>query len=148
MDVVSLQGRHISLARLPYVTDLTKVPRAFKIQRRCTGCPDSYQQVLPSQFLSKSSGEVELLHLQGSLDNINLFSIITIMSFFLLAPFTLAREGFQLTHQGLSAIGVVDTNFIFQQALYAALSFHTYQQVSMPTPCLTARMRQTDFCLE
>jgi len=68
---------------------------------------------------------------QGALDNINLFSIITIMSFILLAPFTLAIEGFQLTHSGLTALGVVDTNFIFQQALYAALSFHMYQQVSL-----------------
>lgn len=69
--------------------------------------------------------------MQGALDNINLFSIITIMSFILLAPFTLAMEGFQLTHSGLTALGVVDTNFIFQQALYAALSFHMYQQVSL-----------------
>lgn len=67
---------------------------------------------------------------KGALDNINLFSIITIMSFFLLAPFTMAREGFQLTRTGLTALGVVDPNFIYQQALYAALSFHAYQQVS------------------
>ena len=70
--------------------------------------------------------------LQGSLDNINLFSVITIISFFLLAPVALLREGFQLSHSGLHALGVVDTNFIFQQALYAALSFHTYQQVTAP----------------
>jgi solute carrier family 35 protein E1 len=67
---------------------------------------------------------------KGSLDNINLFSIITIMSFFLLAPFSLLREGFQLGRGGLTALGVVDPNFIYQQAVYAALSFHTYQQVS------------------
>ena len=68
--------------------------------------------------------------LQGALDNINLFSLITILSFFLLAPFTLAQEGFQLSHSGLAAMGVIDTNFIFKQALYAALCFHAYQQVN------------------
>ena len=34
---------------------------------------------------------------QASLDNINLFSIITVMSFFLLAPVTLLTEGVKVT---------------------------------------------------
>jgi hypothetical protein len=40
---------------------------------------------------------------QGSLDNINLFSIITIMSFFLLAPATLLVEGVKFTPSYLQA---------------------------------------------
>ena len=71
------------------------------------------------------------MHLQGSLDNINLFSLITILSFLLLAPFTLATEGFQLTQSGLAQLGVVNTSFIYKQALLAAVSFHAYQQVQI-----------------
>lgn len=37
------------------------------------------------------------LYLQGSLDNINLFSVITVMSFFLLAPVTYLMEGVKFT---------------------------------------------------
>ena len=81
-------------------------------------------------MFSQVVAEWQPLMLQGALDNINLFSLITILSFFLLAPFTLAREGFQLTHSGLAAMGVIDTNFIFKQALLAALCFHAYQQVT------------------
>lgn len=67
--------------------------------------------------------------MQGSLDNINLFSLITVLSFFLLAPFTLATEGFRLGRDSLLALGVADPSFIYKQALYAALCFHAYQQV-------------------
>ena len=67
--------------------------------------------------------------LQRELDGINLLSLITILSFFLLAPFTLVWEGFQLLHSGLAAMGVINTNVIFRQALYAALCFHAYQLV-------------------
>lgn len=41
---------------------------------------------------------------EGGLDNINLFSIITILSFFLLLPFNLVLEGWKLSPQGLAAM--------------------------------------------
>mmetsp|Transcript_22668 Transcript_22668/g.27380 ORF Transcript_22668/g.27380 Transcript_22668/m.27380 type:complete len:441 (+) Transcript_22668:399-1721(+) len=61
------------------------------------------------------------------LDNINLFSIITIMSMFACAPVTLALEGLQLTP-------AVVTGPVFaaiaSKALLAGISFHSYQQIS------------------
>ena len=67
---------------------------------------------------------------KGSLDNINLFSIITMLSFVLLAPITLAVEGVRLTPGALAAAGVADTTLLWQRALSAAVCFHAYQQVS------------------
>lgn len=46
---------------------------------------------------------MSLTLLQGSLDNINLFSIITILAFFLLLPLTLVTEGVKLTPAYLEA---------------------------------------------
>lgn len=49
---------------------------------------------------------------QESLDNINLFSIITVMSFFLLAPVTFFTEGVKLTPTYLqSAVSVTMFEF-------------------------------------
>ncbi|RWW11223.1 hypothetical protein BHE74_00037732 [Ensete ventricosum] len=66
---------------------------------------------------------------EESLDNINLFSIITIMSFCLLAPATLFVEGIKVTPSFLQSAGL---NFkeIYLISLLAALCFHAYQQVS------------------
>ncbi|CAL9072969.1 unnamed protein product [Musa textilis] len=66
---------------------------------------------------------------EESLDNINLFSIITIMSFCLLAPATLFVEGIKVTPSYLQSAGL---NFkeIYLRSLLAALCFHAYQQVS------------------
>jgi solute carrier family 35, member E1 len=45
---------------------------------------------------------------QESLDNINLFSIITVMSFFLLAPVTLLTEGVKVSPAVLqSAVSIL-----------------------------------------
>jgi solute carrier family 35 protein E1 len=66
---------------------------------------------------------------QGSLDNINLFSIITIMSFFLLAPATLLVEGVKFTPSYLQAAGL-DVKVVATRALLAGICFHSYQQVS------------------
>lgn len=70
--------------------------------------------------------------LQGSLDNINLFSIITIMSFFLLAPVTLLTEGVKFTPGAIKAMGVVDPSALMQKAVLAGFCFHAYQQVGAP----------------
>ncbi|XP_042458473.1 phosphoenolpyruvate/phosphate translocator 2, chloroplastic-like isoform X1 [Zingiber officinale] len=67
--------------------------------------------------------------LQESLDNINLFSIITVMSFFLLAPATLFVEGIKVTPTYLLSAGL-DLNQLYLRSLIAAMCFHAYQQVS------------------
>lgn len=67
--------------------------------------------------------------MQGGLDNINLFSIITIMSFFLLAPFCFFKEGATFTPAGLKALGVANPDLVIKQAVLAGVCFHAYQQV-------------------
>ncbi|XP_072990437.1 phosphoenolpyruvate/phosphate translocator 1, chloroplastic-like [Typha latifolia] len=66
---------------------------------------------------------------EESLDNINLFSIITIMSFFLLAPVTLFVEGVKFTPSFVQSAGL-NLNQIYMRSFIAALCFHAYQQVS------------------
>ncbi|KAJ4840207.1 Palmitoyl-protein thioesterase 1 [Turnera subulata] len=66
---------------------------------------------------------------EDSLDNITLFSIITIMSFFLLAPVTLFTEGVKFTPAYLQSAGL-NVKQVYTRSLLAALCFHAYQQVS------------------
>ncbi|KAL5201343.1 hypothetical protein ABZP36_035697 [Zizania latifolia] len=66
---------------------------------------------------------------EESLDNINLFSIITVMSFFLLAPVTLLTEGVKISPTVLQSAGL-NLKQIYTRSLIAALCFHAYQQVS------------------
>ena len=89
---------------------------------------------MPSQFLPAAFVSVgcPACWLQVSLDNINLFSIITIMAFFLLLPVTLLREGVRLTPQALQASGVANPDLLLRRALYAGVCFHLYQQVPSP----------------
>ncbi|XP_055828921.1 phosphoenolpyruvate/phosphate translocator 1, chloroplastic [Solanum dulcamara] len=66
---------------------------------------------------------------EESLDNITLFSIITIMSFFLLAPYAFFTEGVKFTPAYLEAAGM-NVNQLYTRSFIAALCFHAYQQVS------------------
>eukprot|EP00850_Spirogloea_muscicola_P005554 SM000025S08449 [mRNA] locus=s25:800630:803036:- [translate_table: standard] len=66
---------------------------------------------------------------KDALDNINLFSVITIISFFLLAPVALLVEGVTLSPAYLEAAGL-DVKTIITRTLIAGLCFHSYQQVS------------------
>ncbi|XP_065875549.1 triose phosphate/phosphate translocator, non-green plastid, chloroplastic-like [Euphorbia lathyris] len=66
---------------------------------------------------------------EDSMDNITLFSIITIMSFFLLAPVTLFMEGVRFTPAYLQSAGL-NVQQVYTRSLIAALCFHAYQQVS------------------
>ncbi|KAK9684749.1 hypothetical protein RND81_10G229100 [Saponaria officinalis] len=66
---------------------------------------------------------------EESLDNITLFSIITIMSFILLTPAVLFTEGVKFTPTYLEATGV-NVQQLYLRSLLAALCFHAYQQVS------------------
>jgi len=63
------------------------------------------------------------------LDNINLFSIITILSLALMAPVAYVVEGTRFTPAGVAALGL-DWSTIFTKACLAGLFFHGYQQVS------------------
>jgi hypothetical protein len=70
------------------------------------------------------------VYTQGSLDNINLFSLITVLSFFLLTPIALLRDGgFLLTPNAMHAMGIIDTKLVLQRAVFAGFCFHAYQQV-------------------
>lgn len=66
---------------------------------------------------------------EESLDNINLFSVITIMSFFLLAPVTLFVDGVKVTPSFIQSSGLNLQQF-YTRSLLAAICFHAYQQVS------------------
>eukprot|EP00475_Leptophrys_vorax_P036124 TRINITY_DN60457_c0_g1_i1.p1 TRINITY_DN60457_c0_g1~~TRINITY_DN60457_c0_g1_i1.p1 ORF type:complete len:178 (+),score=29.89 TRINITY_DN60457_c0_g1_i1:79-534(+) len=64
-----------------------------------------------------------------SLDTMNIFSIITILSFFLLLPVALLVEGVKFTPQFMQAQGL-DVQKVLVRSLLASLCFHSYQQVS------------------
>ncbi|KAK9090387.1 hypothetical protein Sjap_023564 [Stephania japonica] len=66
---------------------------------------------------------------EKSLDNINLFSIITIMSFVLLFPVALFVEGVKFTPAYLQSAGL-NVNDLGMKAIIAGLCFHAYQQAS------------------
>ncbi|KAH7866080.1 hypothetical protein Vadar_015371 [Vaccinium darrowii] len=66
---------------------------------------------------------------EDSLDNITLFSIITIMSFIFSAPISLYMEGFKFTPSCLQAAGL-NVRQVYIRSFLAAICFHAYQQVS------------------
>uniref|UniRef100_A0ACD5YAN4 Uncharacterized protein n=1 Tax=Avena sativa TaxID=4498 RepID=A0ACD5YAN4_AVESA len=70
-----------------------------------------------------------MLKKEASLDNITLFSIITVMSFFLLAPVALLTEGVKVTPAFLQSSGL-NLQQVYTRSLIAAFCFHAYQQVS------------------
>lgn len=78
------------------------------------------RNVLSKKFMVKK---------EESLDNITLFSVITIMSFFLLAPVTLLTEGVRFTPAYLQSAGL-NVQQVYIRSLLAAICFHAYQQVS------------------
>ncbi|KAK1359689.1 Phosphoenolpyruvate/phosphate translocator 1, chloroplastic [Heracleum sosnowskyi] len=78
------------------------------------------RNVLSKKFMVKK---------EESLDNITLFSIITIMSFILLAPVSIFMEGIKFTPSYLQSAGL-NVNQVYTRSFIAALCFHAYQQVS------------------
>ncbi|KAJ4960820.1 hypothetical protein NE237_020730 [Protea cynaroides] len=66
---------------------------------------------------------------EESLDNITLFSIITIMSFIMCFPLTLFMEGVKFTPAYMQAAGL-NVKEVCMRSLLAALCYHAYQQVS------------------
>ncbi|XP_047307411.1 phosphoenolpyruvate/phosphate translocator 1, chloroplastic-like [Impatiens glandulifera] len=78
------------------------------------------RNVLSKKFMAKK---------EESLDNITLFSIITIMSFILCAPVSVLMEGIKVTPAYLQSVGL-DAREVYIRSLLAAICFHAYQQVS------------------
>ncbi|XP_024180665.1 phosphoenolpyruvate/phosphate translocator 1, chloroplastic isoform X2 [Rosa chinensis] len=69
---------------------------------------------------------------EESLDNINLFSVITIISFILLLPSTILLEGVKFSPSYLQSAANQGLNIkeLCVRSLLAGFCFHTYQQVS------------------
>ncbi|XP_059670135.1 phosphoenolpyruvate/phosphate translocator 2, chloroplastic-like isoform X2 [Cornus florida] len=69
---------------------------------------------------------------EESLDNINLFSVITIISFILLAPIAIFMEGVKFSPSYLQSAASQGLNVreLCVRSLLAGFCFHTYQQVS------------------
>lgn len=70
-----------------------------------------------------------MVNKEDSMDNITLFSIITIMSFILLAPVAVFMEGVKFTPAYMQSAGL-NVQEVAVRSLFAALFFHGYQQVS------------------
>ncbi|KAI4350671.1 hypothetical protein L6164_005103 [Bauhinia variegata] len=69
---------------------------------------------------------------EESLDNINLYSLITVISFILLAPFAIFVEGFKLSPSYLryAASQGLNVKELCVRLILAGFCFHAYQQVS------------------
>lgn len=70
-----------------------------------------------------------MVNKEEALDNITLFSIITVMSFILMIPVTLFMEGVTFTPAYLQSAGL-NLKEVYVRSLLAALCYHAYQQVS------------------
>ncbi|EXB29620.1 Phosphoenolpyruvate/phosphate translocator 1 [Morus notabilis] len=70
-----------------------------------------------------------MVNKEEAIDNVTLFSIITVMSFLLLAPVTLFMDGVKFTPAYIQSAGL-NVQQIYLRSLVAALCFHAYQQVS------------------
>ncbi|XP_014490593.1 triose phosphate/phosphate translocator, non-green plastid, chloroplastic [Vigna radiata var. radiata] len=70
-----------------------------------------------------------MVNMEESMDNITLFSIITVMSFLISAPLTLLIEGVKFTPTYLQTSGL-NVNELCIRSLLAALCYHAYQQVA------------------
>ncbi len=76
------------------------------------------RNVLSKKFMNKKT-----------MDNINLFSVITILAFVLLAPLAVLKEGVRFTPAAMQAMGIVEYQMVMQKTLIAGAFFHMYQQV-------------------
>ncbi|XP_042454527.1 phosphoenolpyruvate/phosphate translocator 1, chloroplastic-like isoform X2 [Zingiber officinale] len=78
------------------------------------------RNVLSKKIMTKS---------EESLDDINLFSITTIMSFLLLAPVTILIEGIKFTPAYMHFDGL-NIREVFVRSFLAGVCFHAYQQAA------------------
>lgn len=82
-----------------------------------------------SKKLMGGGGGVET-NTKRAMGNINLFSIITLMSFAITLPIAVAVEGVKFTPAAIAAAGVVEPSLVIQRAVIAGFCFHAYQQLS------------------
>ncbi|KAL0461696.1 UNVERIFIED_CONTAM: Phosphoenolpyruvate/phosphate translocator 2, chloroplastic [Sesamum latifolium] len=80
-------------------------------------------------FSKKAHGQKGGTVLQETLNNINLFSIITIISFLFLAPSAILLEGIKFSPSFLATQGF-NVKDLCIRLILSGLCFHTYQQVS------------------
>ncbi|XP_076920859.1 triose phosphate/phosphate translocator, non-green plastid, chloroplastic-like [Bidens hawaiensis] len=66
---------------------------------------------------------------EESLDNITLFSVITIMSFLMFTPVALLVEGVKFTPAYLQSAGL-NIKQVYIRSLLASICFHAYQQIA------------------
>ena len=73
-----------------------------------------------------------MIRKEEALDNINLFSVMTILSFLLLIPIAVFLEGFKLTpeYMQFAASQGVNVRDLCVRAQLTGICFHSYQQVS------------------
>lgn len=73
-----------------------------------------------------------MVNKEETLDNVNLFSVITIISFILLVPAAILMEGFKFTPSYLQSAANQGLNVkeLCIRSLLAGFCFHSYQQVS------------------
>ncbi|XP_030531010.1 phosphoenolpyruvate/phosphate translocator 2, chloroplastic-like [Rhodamnia argentea] len=73
-----------------------------------------------------------MVNKEEALDNINLFSVMTIMSFMFLAPAAIFMEGFKFTPSYLQSAASRGLNIkeLCVRSLLSGFCFHSYQQVS------------------
>lgn len=76
------------------------------------------RNVLSKKFMNKKT-----------MDNINLFSVLTVMAFFILAPLAILKEGVRFTPGAMQAMGITNYQAVMQKTLIAGVFFHMYQQV-------------------
>jgi len=83
-------------------------------------------------FQSRNVLSKKFMISKGSLDNMNLFQIITIMSFFILLPVSLFVEGMPITPERLTAMGLSEATQeqVWRRLVAAGVCFHGYQQLS------------------
>ncbi|KAI9177983.1 hypothetical protein LWI28_021345 [Acer negundo] len=81
------------------------------------------RNVLSKKFMARK---------EDTLDNINLFSVITIISFILLVPAAIFIEGLKFTPRHLQSVASQGLNIreLCVRSLIAGFCFHAYQQVS------------------
>lgn len=95
-----------------------------------------FSSAMASNFTNQSRNVLSkkfMIRKEDGLDNINLFSIITIISFTLLVPIAITMEGVKFTPsflQQYTASQGLNLRDLCLKALLTGVCFHSYQQVS------------------
>ncbi|XP_071706644.1 phosphoenolpyruvate/phosphate translocator 2, chloroplastic-like [Rutidosis leptorrhynchoides] len=94
-----------------------------------------FGSAMASNFTNQSRNVLSkkfMVRKEEALDNINLFSMMTIISFILLIPFAFLFEGFKFSPDNLqfAASQGVNVRELCVRSVLAGICFHSYQQVS------------------